>query len=251
MLDLISLFSSSKGNSTYVFSDNTKILIDVGISSKRLVESLSNINVMPEEIQAVLITHEHSDHIKGIKVFSKKYNIPVYASEKTWGTLVSLEIPDNLKKTFFVSESFKINDIDIFPFPIPHDAIEPCGFNIFSKNNKVTVATDMGHITPELLSKFESSDTILLEANHDVAMLRSGSYPYYLKERVIGNFGHLSNAISAEAVEYLIKSGTKKIILGHLSQENNIPALALATVKSKLLMDKVSFADVSIEVAKP
>lgn len=251
MLDICSLFSSSKGNCTYVFSDTTKILIDVGISSKRLTERLIKDNIRPEEIQAILITHEHSDHTKGIRVFSKKFNVPVFASEKTWGTLVSLEIPDSLKHTFIVGTSFKIGDICINPFSIPHDAIDPCGFSMTSGKNKVTVATDMGHLTGELLYNFEKSDSILLEANHDVAMLRSGNYPYFLKERVIGNFGHLSNALSAEAVEYLIKKGTKKFILAHLSEENNIPELALETVRSRLLTNNIDLSDISIEVAKP
>ncbi len=251
MLDICSLFSSSKGNCTYVFSDTTKILIDVGISSKRLTERLIKDNIKPEEIQAILITHEHSDHTKGIRVFSKKFNVPVFASEKTWGTLVSLEIPDSLKHTFIVGTSFKIGDICINPFSIPHDAIDPCGFSMTSGKNKVTVATDMGHLTGELLYNFEKSDSILLEANHDVAMLRSGNYPYFLKERVIGNFGHLSNSLSAEAVEYLIKKGTKKFILAHLSEENNIPELALETVRSRLLTNNIDLSDISIEVAKP
>lgn len=251
MLDICSLFSSSKGNCTYVFSDTTKILIDVGISSKRLTERLIKDNIKPEEIQAILITHEHSDHTKGIRVFSKKFNVPVFASEKTWGTLVSLEIPDSLKHTFIVGTSFKIGDICINPFSIPHDAIDPCGFSMTSGKNKVTVATDMGHLTGELLYNFEKSDSILLEANHDVAMLRSGNYPYFLKERVIGNFGHLSNALSAEAVEYLIKKGTKKFILAHLSEENNIPELALETVRSRLLTNNIDLSDILIEVAKP
>lgn len=251
MLDIISLFSSSKGNSTYVFSDKTKILVDVGISSKRLVESLGKNNIKPEEIQAILITHEHSDHIKGIKVFAKKFNVPVFASEKTWGTLISLEIPASLKNTFRVGENFCVGDICIFPFSIPHDAIDPCGFCMTCGKNKVTVATDIGHLTPELLSNFEASDSILLEANHDLGMLRSGSYPYFLKERVIGNFGHLSNVLSAEAVEYLIGRGTKKFILAHLSQENNIPELALETVRSRLLTNKIDISNISIEVAKP
>lgn len=251
MLDICSLFSSSKGNCTYVFSDTTKLLVDVGISSKRLTERLIKDNIQPEEIQAILITHEHSDHTKGIRVFSKKFNVPVFASEKTWGTLVSLEIPDKLKHTFSVGTSFKIGDICINPFSIPHDAIDPCGFSMTSGKNKVTVATDMGHLTKDLLYNFEASDSILLEANHDVAMLRSGNYPYFLKERVIGNFGHLSNTLSAEAVEYLIKKGTKKFILAHLSEENNIPELALETVRSRLLTNNIDLSDISIEVAKP
>ena len=251
MLNLISLFSSSKGNCTYICSETTKILVDIGVSTKRLVEALNSLNVNPEEIQGILITHEHSDHIKGIKVFSKKYNVPVFASKRTWPSLVSLEIKDTLKNEFEPSGKFSIGDIDVLPFSIPHDAIDPCGFNLINGNEKVTVATDIGHINQTLLNSFENSKTILLESNHDVNMLRAGKYPYLLKQRIIGNYGHLSNLTSAETVEYLIKKGTKKFILAHLSEDNNIPSLALETVKSRLFTNHISLDGISIEVAKP
>lgn len=251
MLNLISLFSSSSGNCTYVFSEKTKILVDIGVSAKRLTDKLAELNINPAEIQAILITHEHSDHIKGIRVFSKKYNIPVFSSKKTWETLVSLEISPSLKNAFEISEEFSVGDIKVIPFPIPHDAIDPCGFNLFCGKEKVTVATDIGHITPDLLSSFENSKTILLESNHDINMLKAGDYPYLLKQRIIGNYGHLSNISSAETVEYLIKKGTKNFILAHLSEKNNIPALALETVKSRLSTNNIDLTGVSIEVAKP
>jgi len=251
MLNLVSLFSSSKGNCTYVFSEKTKLLVDIGVSAKRLTEALSTINVLPEEIQGVLITHEHSDHIKGIKVFCKRHNIPVFASKKTWQSLVSLELDEALKNDFEPYESFTVGDINILPFSIPHDAIDPCGFNLLCEKEKVTVATDIGHITPQLLSYFENSSSILLESNHDINMLRAGNYPYLLKQRIIGNYGHLSNIISAETVEYLIKKGTKKFILAHLSEDNNLPSLALETVKSRLYTNNIDLTDISIEVAKP
>jgi len=251
MLNLISLFSSSKGNCTYVCSENTKLLVDIGVSTKRLVESLNTHEINPEEIQGILITHEHSDHIKGIRVFCKKYNVPVFASKKTWPTLVSLEINNALKNEFEPNSKFKIGDIDVLPFSIPHDAIDPCGFNLICENEKVTVATDIGHITPSLLNSFENSKAILLESNHDINMLRAGKYPYLLKQRIIGNYGHLSNITSAETVEYLIKKGTKKFILAHLSEDNNIPSLALATVKSRLSTNNIDLTGISIEVATP
>jgi len=251
MLNLVSLFSSSKGNCTYVFSDKTKLLVDIGVSAKRLTEALNSINVQPEEIQGVLITHEHSDHIKGVRVFCKKHNIPVFASKRTWQALVSLELDNALKNDFEPYESFSIGDIDVVPFSIPHDAVDPCGFNLFSQREKVTVATDIGHITPKLLSFFENSKSILLESNHDIGMLRAGKYPYLLKQRIIGNYGHLSNLISAETVEYLIKKGTKNFILAHLSEDNNLPSLALETVKSRLYGNNIDLTGISIEVAKP
>lgn len=251
MIKLISLFSSSKGNCTLVYSEKTKLLVDVGISAKRLTEALTTNNIVPDEINGILITHEHSDHIKGIKVFCKKYNIPVYASEKTWPTLVSLEIKDTLKKSFEPYKTFNIGDIEVLPFSIPHDAIDPCGFNLVCENKKVTVATDIGHITPKLLNFFENSNSILLESNHDIGMLRAGNYPYLLKQRIIGNYGHLSNIASAETIEYLIKKGTKNFVLAHLSEENNLPSLALETVKSRLLMNNIDLSGISIEVATP
>lgn len=251
MIKLTSLFSSSKGNCTYVFSENTKILVDVGVSTKRVVDALAKQSVNPSEIDGILITHEHSDHIKGIKVFCKKYKVPVFASKKTWQALVSLEIENSLKKEFEPCVDFSIGDINIHPFSIPHDAIDPCGFNLLCQKEKVTVATDIGHITPDLLSSFESSSTILLESNHDISMLKAGNYPYMLKQRIAGNYGHLSNLTSAETIEYLIKKGTKNFILAHLSEENNIPSLALETVKSRLFSNNIDLTDISIEVAKP
>lgn len=251
MLNIISLFSSSSGNCTYVFSENTKILVDIGVSAKRLTEKLSELNISADEIQGVLITHEHSDHIKGIRVFCKKHNIPVFASKKTWKALVSLEIDEALKNEFEPYNNFQIGDIDISPFSIPHDAIDPCGFNLFCGDEKVTVATDIGHVTSDLLKRFENSNTILIESNHDVNMLRAGKYPYLLQQRIIGNYGHLSNVSSAETIEYLIKKGTKNFILAHLSESNNLPSLALETVKSRLFMNNIDLDGISIEVAKP
>lgn len=251
MLNIISLFSSSSGNCTYVFSENTKILVDIGVSAKRLTEKLSELNISADEIQGVLITHEHSDHIKGIRVFCKKHNIPVFASKKTWKVLVSLEIDEALKNEFEPYNNFQIGDIDISPFSIPHDAIDPCGFNLFCGDEKVTVATDIGHVTSDLLKRFENSNTILIESNHDVNMLRAGKYPYLLQQRIIGNYGHLSNVSSAETIEYLIKKGTKNFILAHLSESNNLPSLALETVKSRLFMNNIDLDGISIEVAKP
>lgn len=251
MLNIKSLFSSSSGNCTYVFSKNTKLLVDVGVSTKKIVNALNEFNIDPAEIQGILITHEHSDHIKGLKVFCKKYKTPVYASKKTWQALVSLEIEQNLRNSFTPDEDFTIGDINVKAFSIPHDAIDPCGFNLFCGMDKITVATDIGHITPNLLSHFEKSNTILLESNHDINMLRAGSYPYLLKQRIIGNYGHLSNISSAETVEYLIRKGTKNFILAHLSESNNLPSLALETVKSHLSSNNIDLSDVSIQIAKP
>lgn len=249
MLKLTPLFSSSKGNCTYIESDNLRILVDIGVSCKRVVEALNRLNVAPETIQAIFITHEHSDHVSGLKVFLKKYPIPVFATNGTFNGIK--EMPKELTHPFTPNCELKMEDLTIFPFSIPHDANEPCGYTFFNKTEKVTVATDLGHINIDLLNIMEKSNTILLESNHDVNMLRTGKYPYQLKQRIIGNFGHLSNATSAKTVEYLIKKGTKNFILAHLSEENNFPDLALETVRSQLKIGNIDLSDISIQVAHP
>ena len=249
MLKLTPLFSSSKGNCTYIESDHVRLLVDIGVSCKRVVEALTQINVAPETINAILITHEHSDHVSGLKVFLKKYPIPVFATSGTFRGIK--EMPEKLAHSFIPNHEIKMEDITVFPFSIPHDANEPCGYTFFNKTEKVTVATDLGHINLDLLNIMEKSNTILLESNHDVNMLRTGKYPYSLKQRIIGNFGHLSNATSAKTVEYLIKKGTKNFILAHLSEENNFPDLALETVKSQLKIGNIDLTDISIQVAQP
>ena len=211
MINLIPLFSSSKGNCTYIETDTTSLLVDVGISCKRLVNKLNELKINPETIEGILITHEHSDHVKGIKVFANKYKIPVYATQKTWDYLkTSIILPEEQTRIFVPNYSFNIGNIKVQPFNIPHDAIDPCGFSFCSDNDKVTVATDLGCINEYLLSNMLESKSILLESNHDINMLKTGPYPWQLKQRIIGNYGHLSNATSAKTVEYLIKKGTKK-----------------------------------------
>ena len=249
MLKLIPLFSSSKGNCIYIESDCFRALVDIGVSCKRVTEALTKINVSPESLNAIFITHEHSDHISGLRVFLKKYPIPVFATNGTFRGIK--DIPQNLIHPFTPNCEIQMEDITIFPFSIPHDANEPCGYTFFNKTEKVTVATDLGHINIDLLNIMEKSNTILLESNHDVNMLRTGKYPYSLKQRIIGNFGHLSNATSAKTVEYLIKKGTKNFILAHLSEENNFPDLALETVKSQLKIGNIDLTDISIQVAQP
>lgn len=252
MLKLIPLFSSSKGNCTYIENDTTSLLVDIGISCKRLVNKLNEFNINPESIEGILITHEHSDHIKGIKVFANKYHIPVYSTEKTWQYLeTNLSLPQELIRTFVPNYTFKIGDIKVQPFNIPHDAIDPCGFSFYSGNEKVTVATDLGCVNDYLISNMMQSNSILLESNHDVNMLKTGPYPWSLKQRIIGNYGHLSNETSAKVVEILAKNGTKNFFLGHLSEDNNFPELAKETIYSHLKMCNIDLNNLNINIAKP
>ena len=152
MLEFCSLYSGSSGNSLLVKTENTNILIDAGVSAKKITEALTPLNVNPEDISAILVTHEHSDHIQGLGTFSKKYNIPVFASKKTWDAMgkQSEKITDNNKKYFNVSEDFEINDLKIKSFKTPHDAADSCGFNIIKDKSKLSIATDLGHITPKI-----------------------------------------------------------------------------------------------------
>ena len=232
MLKYCSLYSGSSGNSFFIQSDNTNLLVDAGVSTKKIISGLSEFNVDINDIDAIIVTHEHSDHTKSLAMLSNKYNIPVYANEKTWHALGNekQKITQENKKVFNVEKSFKIGDFKIYPFPIPHDAVDPCGFNIYYNQTKLTVATDVGNITPELLEHLKNSVSILLEANYDPEILKFSSYPYLLKKRIAGNDGHLSNEIAGKTLATLYDYGLKNAILVHLSKENNFPKLAYQTI---------------------
>ena len=241
MFKFCSLYSGSTGNSSLIQTENTKILIDCGESAKKIVEALNSINIDPSQINAILVTHEHSDHIKGIGVFSKKYNIPVYANIETWNAMKIQK--DNIDKKnikYFNFEKFNIGDISILPFSIPHDASNPCGFNIFYKNKKISIATDIGHMTTEIVDKLSNSSFILLESNYDPNILQCSSYPYPLKKRISGPNGHLSNDDASQTILHLINHGLNTVMLGHLSKENNFPELAYKTVVEKIIENNIN-----------
>ena len=252
MIKCCSLYSGSSGNAVFVSETDTKILVDAGVSGKKIEEGLHSINVSIAEVNAILISHEHSDHICSVGYLSKKYNIPVYASELTWECMegqASKIHPDNRFK-FHPDSWFKIGSLDILPFRIPHDAKEPCGFSIIGNNKKVTIATDLGHINEYLMSNMASSDLLILESNHDIEMLKCGRYPWHLKCRILGENGHLCNETAAKTIAHLVKSGMKKFLLGHLSNENNFPELALQTVSNALGEIGVKIGkDIFLEVA--
>ncbi len=231
-MELISLKSGSRGNSALVVSEKTKILIDCGISGKTAEKSLGQLDINPAEIDAIVVTHEHIDHILGVGVMMRRYKIPVFANADTWNAMLPQigKIDENLIREFKCYEDFEIGDIGVAPFPIPHDAANPVGYSFLNDGEKVSVATDVGELKKEMFMALRGSDTVLLEANHDVNMLEMGSYPMPLKRRIRGNLGHLSNDDAGKAAEFLVRLGTENIILGHLSEENNYPRLALETV---------------------
>ena len=234
-LNICSLRSSSKGNSTVVFTDTTKILIDCGISCKMTVSALCDIGISPEEINGIFVTHEHSDHIKGISLFSKKFNVPVYANSATWTSMREL-LPGVMEENVCIieEEAVKVGDINVCAFAISHDAVNPVGYSMVSGDEKVSVATDTGMINQNMLNALCGSDKVMIEANHDINLLAMGKYPDMLKRRIRGDKGHLCNEKAGELALALLKEGTKKFILGHLSEENNNPDLAYVTVREML-----------------
>lgn len=252
MFNFCSLYSGSTGNCLFIQSDKTKILIDAGVSQKKILTALASFNVDISEINAILVTHEHTDHTMNLGSISKRYNIPVYCNESTLKAMPSQreKISDDNKIIFNSNKSFKINDLEIFPFSIPHDAAEPCGFNIFHDNKKISIATDIGHMDNKLLSNLKESSFILLESNYDPDILKYSRYPFQLKQRILSPIGHLSNDSAGKTItELCSKNNLKRAMLGHLSKENNFPELALKTVYDELKTQEITKKDISIEVA--
>ena len=251
MLKFRSLYSGSTGNSLYVESENTKILVDSGVSMKKLTTALTTNDVKLEDIDAIIVTHEHSDHVQSLGMISSKYNIPVFANEKTWDAMPKQrdKISDTNQKFFVSYEKFEIGYLIIDPFSIPHDAADPCGFNIMNNKDKISIATDIGHMTKEIVDKLDGSSFVLLESNYDPEILKSGKYPYYLKTRILGPNGHLPNEMAGKTIAYLLKGSLKQVMLGHLSKENNFPELAYQTVIEKLIQSNFDENSIRISVA--
>ncbi|HIV85793.1 MAG TPA: MBL fold metallo-hydrolase [Candidatus Monoglobus merdigallinarum] len=251
-MELYPLKSGSKGNSCLVYTKNTKILVDCGISGKAASDALSQIGVAPDELSGIVVTHEHTDHIKGVGILARRYKLPVYANAKTWEAMRGSigKISDSCVKVFDGVSSFSVGDLGIKPFDIPHDAAMPVGYCFDDGIERGAVATDMGVLTEEVMRAIGGCKTVLLESNHDINMLETGSYPYSLKQRIKGSLGHLSNDTAAKGAELLVKMGAERIILGHLSEENNFPALAYETVKSALACSGiVAGRDIALSVA--
>lgn len=251
MLNFCSLYSGSSGNSLFVQSDNSKILIDCGVSSKKVEEALKSIEIDASSIDAILVTHEHSDHIRGLATFSSKFNIPVYSTIETLDNMekITSKIKGDNLKHFNINEKFSIGDLEILPFTIPHDAANPCGFNIFNADKKISIATDIGHMNNNILKKLEGSSFLLLESNYDTEVLKCCSYPFSLKSRISGPTGHLSNDIAGKTITYLLKNGLKTAMLGHLSKESNLPELAYRTTVNEILANGIDANTFNLSVA--
>lgn len=248
-----SLYSGSSGNSILVGSEKTKILIDAGLSGKKIIDGLQEVGQNPNEIDGIFITHEHSDHIKGAGILSRKFNIPIYANELTWKAMEKSlgKIKEENIKIMPKRSTMSLNDLDITSFNTPHDSVASIGYTIKHKGKSASIATDIGTFTEEILRNIRESEVILLESNHDVQMVKFGPYPYELKRRVLSEVGHLSNEDCGKAIVDIMKHDMhRKIILGHLSNTNNVPELAEQAVINVLNAHKINIGkDLELKLA--
>ena len=233
-----SLYSGSSGNCIFVGNDDTKVLIDAGVSGTRIENALREIGEDACNIQAILITHEHQDHIAGAGTLSRRFNIPLYAAGGTWDKINSdkllTKIQSENKVSISAGHSFNVGSLSVLPFNIPHDAASPVAYSLKNAYRKVSVVTDMGFVTDEIRANVSGSDIAMIESNHDIEMLKHGPHPWHLKNRILSRSGHLSNDYAADFAVNLAMKGTKYFVLGHLSDKNNLPSLAYDTVKTSL-----------------
>ena len=252
-MKLCSIASGSSGNCIYVGSHSTNLLVDAGISAKRIENGLSGIDIKPDTLQGIMITHEHSDHVSGLGILARKYHIPIYATYETACAITKIkslgEIPQELFHFIQPNEAFMINDISIEPFSTSHDASNPVCYTMQSEGHKIGIATDLGKYDDYIVSMLDQSELLLVEANHDVNMLMVGKYPYYLKQRILGDRGHLSNDTSADLISRLIHPRLQHVFLAHLSKENNYEELAYETVCCELNNRSSGFSLKNVSVA--
>ena len=248
------MFSSSKGNCTYVGNSSGGVLVDAGVSYKRIKEALDENGIPVTNLKAVLITHEHSDHIKGLKVLLKNTGVPVIASRDTVYALEYHKIIDDTTPRIYIDDfcEYCLGDITVKRFPTSHDCVGSSGYTLkLSEELRVAVCTDLGIVTDEVYSALSGCDLVMLEANHDPVMLRLGPYPPELKIRVGGDRGHLANAVSAELAGRLYKTGTRRFVLAHLSENNNTPEKAESAVRAALFDAGARENDYILYVASP
>lgn len=255
MFQLCSLASGSSGNCIYVGNDNTHILIDAGISGKRIKEGLTSINIDPDNLDGILVTHEHSDHIKGLGVMARRHRIPIYLTSQTWSELKDNKtvgkIDEALIRFIKPDKAFYVNKMEIMPFKTFHDATDSVCYTFNSDNKKIGMVTDSGKFDEYMINHLRDSNLLYVEANHDVKMLESGSYPYYLKRRILSDLGHLSNEHSTRLISEIIHKELSHVVLAHLSKENNHPDIAY--LEAKHLLDQVKKEknyDIQLVVAK-
>lgn len=237
---LCSIASGSSGNCIYVGSDTTHLLVDVGISGKRTECGLNNLGISGRDLDGILITHEHADHISGLGVMARKFGVPIYATPGTIDAIRTCKsvgaIDDSLFRQVREDVKLTIKDLTVNPMRISHDAAQPVAYRIAYGNKKVGICTDLGVYNDYTVECLRGMDALLIEANHDVNMLQVGPYPYYLKQRILGDRGHLSNENSGRLLSRILHDKLQAIILGHLSKENNLPELAYEAVRMEITM---------------
>ncbi len=235
MAKVCQLFSGSSGNSIYIGGRSGGILVDIGVSAKRCAAALMDIGVDPAGIKAVLVTHEHRDHVAGVRVFASRHKIPVFATPATLEELRTVGVANNFVKSYEIHSVLDLGDMYVSVFRNSHDAVDCVGFRVeLSDGRTVSVCTDTGCITPEAQQAVTGSDLVFLESNHEISMLQNGAYPYPLKQRILSDKGHLSNTAADSFAKQLVQSGTTRIVLSHLSRENNLPEIARLSAVSAL-----------------
>jgi len=251
VLELCTLASGSSGNSLLVTDGRTHVLVDAGISCRRICTGLKELGVEPTELAGVLITHEHSDHISGLTTLTKQLRLPVYASPGTGRQLCyRIAFLEELLRPVAPGEGFSIGGLAIESFPTSHDAAESVGYALSAGGRKAAVVTDLGYVTEAVLRGIRGADLLVAEANHDVEWVQSGPYPYHLKARILGDRGHLSNEAGAELAWTAVEGGARTVVLAHLSHENNTPDRAHEVVRGVLERRGAAVGrDVALEVA--
>ena len=253
---LCSIASGSSGNCIYVGSEATHLLVDVGISGKRTEDGLNYLGLTGRDVDGILITHEDADHINGLGVMARKYGMPIYATRGTIQAIKQISsigaIDDALFHEVKADEKLTIKDLTIHPMKVDHDAAQPVAYRIAYGRQKVAVCTDLGHFTDYTVDCLQGMDALLLEANHDVNMLQVGPYPYPLKQRILGDKGHLSNENSGRLLSRVLHDKVQAILLGHLSKENNMPELAYEAVRMEITLgdNPYNANDFFLQVAK-
>ena len=233
-IEIAVLSSGSKGNSTYIKAGKNSVLIDAGLSAKEVEKRMASLNLKPEELDAILVTHEHKDHIKGVGILSRRYDLPIYANDGTWAEAESELGKLKAKNIRVFNGDFIVGDLKFTPYKIFHDAAQPVGYVCRAASKKIVLATDTGVVNDEIIEHLRGADFFVLESNHDLEMLMSGKYPYFLKNRIKGNEGHLSNDDTADLLPSLLGENFPTVVLAHLSEENNNPKVAYITVNNAL-----------------
>lgn len=255
-MDFFSVASGSSGNCICLGSDQCHVMIDAGISGKRIEEGMNTYDYTTSDMDGVLITHEHSDHIQGLGVVARKYGLPIYATKGTAAAILQSSSVGKIDPSLFhvieAGKTFFIGNLEIYPMSISHDAADPVAYLVSDGRHRVGVVTDLGYYDADIVSHMEGLDALLLEANHDIHMLQVGAYPYPLKQRILGERGHLSNETSGQLLGQILHDGMQHILLGHLSKENNYDELAYETVRLEISLGDNPYRgnDFPIEVAK-